>query len=170
MKLYFVGMPGSGKSTIGKKVAKELKLDFYDLDKVIVKKEGKSISEIFQENGEDFFRELEAKYLKELTEKKGTFVLACGGGTPCHYNNMDLMNKSGMTIYLEMSNEAVLARVKQSDNKRPLFANQSDEEMLETITKLANQRIPFYQKAQLSYSALDFKLEKFFDKLFEALK
>jgi shikimate kinase len=170
MKLYFVGMPGVGKSTIGKKVARELKLDFFDLDKYIEKKEEKSVSEIFAEKGESYFRDLETKYLKEFAEKKGAFVLSCGGGTPCFNDNMETMKKSGIVSYLTMPNAAILSRITQSNNKRPMFENKSEEEAKEIIEKIFEERRAFYEQAQVEYEVLNFNIEKYFDKLFEVLK
>jgi shikimate kinase len=170
MKLYFVGMPGVGKSTIGKKVARELKLDFFDLDKFIEKKENKSVSEIFSEHGENYFRALETKYLKEFAEKKGAFVLSCGGGTPCFNNNMETMKNSGLVTFLTMPNTAILSRISQSNNKRPMFENKSEEEIKETIDHIFEERKAFYEQAQISYDVLNFNIEKYFDKLFEVLK
>jgi shikimate kinase len=102
MLIFLIGFMGSGKTSIGKKLAKKMKYAFLDLDQEIEKQENLSISEIFEIHGEDYFRVLEKKVLVDLTQLSNT-VVSCGGGTPCHYNNIELINNAGISIYLQLS-------------------------------------------------------------------
>src|SRR5882757_5624329 len=101
MRIFLVGYMGSGKSLMGAALAKELGLQFFDLDKAIETKSGKDINSIFSSDGEKIFRDLEKQVLNELLEEDD-FVMACGGGTPCYFDNMDKMNEAGVTLYLKM--------------------------------------------------------------------
>ena len=92
---------GSGKSVVGRKLSSATGLNFVDLDNYILKKEDRTINEIFDEEGEDYFRQTEHRLLKEIIEKDD-FILSCGGGTPCFFDNMTMMNRNGITIYLKM--------------------------------------------------------------------
>jgi shikimate kinase len=103
LKIVLVGMPGSGKSTFGKQLAQQLNFVFVDLDHVIEKETGKSISDIFQQEGEGKFRELESFYLEKCLDGVEGFILATGGGTPCFNDNMDLINKESVSIFFWMS-------------------------------------------------------------------
>src|SRR4051812_30583922 len=120
MKIYLIGYMGSGKSTVGKQLADEMKLDFVDFDKYIEQEEKKSITAIFDQDREDKFRELEHKYLKKILPKDDC-VISLGGGTPCFYNNIDLIKKSGTVVYLEMDVETLVSRLYEARNKRPLI-------------------------------------------------
>ncbi len=90
MRIFLIGMPGAGKSTLGQQTAIALNLDFHDLDVLIVEKTGMEITEIFRERGEEYFRKIEAKILKEVVQDQDDFVMATGGGTPCFYQNIEL--------------------------------------------------------------------------------
>ena len=146
--IYLVGMPGSGKSFWMKKIAREFDCNSIDLDKKIEQVTQCSISEIFQD-GEDRFRLIEREVLSGLIEssKDESLVIATGGGTPCFYNNMELMLKDGLVIYLEAPPKFLLSRVNQSSTKRPLLIDQSPEEALETIEKLYTHRRQYYERA-----------------------
>lgn len=141
-------MPASGKSTYGKKLARRLKMKFYDLDKIIEKGEGKSINSIFEELGEKNFRELERFYLMGLKSKKKS-IISTGGGTPAFFDNMEWMNKHGITIYLDVEIEELIIRNTRNKAFRPLFANYSDEEIKEKMYNLLETREPFYLLSSL---------------------
>src|SRR3954454_1788630 len=98
-KVFLVGMMGSGKSYWAQKLKKKLKVPAYDLDALIEMMEEKTVGEIFEEDGEEYFRKAEAKMLRLFSEKK-QFILSCGGGTACYNDNMEWMNKQGITIWL----------------------------------------------------------------------
>lgn len=135
-------MPGSGKSTVGELLAKKLKLKFIDLDSRIEMKEGKSIKELFSEKGENYFRHSESNVLLELLKGDISYVMATGGGTPCFYGNIDKLNESGVTFYLNSPVEQLTERTK-ADINRPLLQNKH----LERIRELLQERKMDYLKA-----------------------
>src|SRR6185503_20434689 len=100
MKIFLLGLPGSGKTTLGKELSNALRLPFVDLDSEIERLEGKKISEIFAANGEEYFRNLESSELRKRCTSKGEFVMATGGGTPCFFDNMEWINRAGKSIFL----------------------------------------------------------------------
>lgn len=156
-KNYFiVGMPASGKSTIGILVARQLGLGFYDLDNIIVENEGVTIAEIFEKHGESYFRSIEQIYLKELISKHNNFLLATGGGTPCFFDNMELMNKSGITIFLNLDINDLFNKLSSKGiQKRPLLMGKSPEQLYEELTTKYEQRKRFYLQSKI---CLDQKL------------
>ena len=148
MKIFLVGLMGSGKSYWTKQLAKKYKTGGYDLDYLIEVKEEKTISEIFAEDGEDYFRKVESTVLKWFAEKK-TYVLATGGGAPCFFDNMDWMNKQGVTIWLDEPLPVIAARLAPEKAHRPLIAKLSDSELLDFLEKQRGSRLPFYSAAQI---------------------
>lgn len=149
-KYFLVGMPASGKSTIGKLIGRQLGFNFIDLDKVIVEHEGMEITDIFSAKGETYFREVERKYLVELVDSEDGFVLATGGGAPCFYNNMDLMNGSGITIFLDVSINDLFEKLsRKGTSKRPLLKNFSNADLHEELLNKYNSRKEFYEKSKI---------------------
>ncbi len=150
MRIIFLGYMASGKSTIGKIVAKKYDLPFIDLDDYIEKKENKTVSEIFQNKGEIYFRKKENEYLKELVEAEDNFVLSLGGGTPCYGNNMDLIKESKKTIsfYLRASISTIINRLKSEKEQRPLVANLKNDDLNEFVAKHLFERSYFYNQAK----------------------
>lgn len=147
MKLFLIGMMGSGKSYWSRQLAKKLKTGGYDLDFLIESHEEKTISEIFEEDGEDYFRKSEAKILRWFGEKK-TFVLATGGGAPCFHDNMDWMNKNGVTIWLDEPVETLVERLQPEKEHRPLIRSLSEEELKIFLESKLAERRPVYEKAK----------------------
>lgn len=147
MKLFLIGMMGSGKSHWSRQLAKKLKTGGYDLDFLIESHEEKTISEIFEEGGEEYFRKSEAKILRWFGEKKA-FVLATGGGAPCFHDNMDWMNKNGVTIWLDEPVETLVERLKPGKEHRPLIRSLSDEALTAFLENKLKERTPVYEKAQ----------------------
>ena len=145
-KIFLIGMLGSGKTFWTKKIAKWIKSAGYDLDDLIEMTEEKTISEIFEEDGEDYFRKLEAKILRWFTEKK-KYVLAAGGGTPCFHENMNWMKKEGMVIWLDESVEILVQRLAAEKAHRPLIAHLSNEEIAQFIQQKLVERHAYYQQA-----------------------
>jgi shikimate kinase len=158
MKIFLIGFMGSGKTSFGKRLAKHLKLDFHDLDSLIEEKYKTSIPSIFDKFNESVFRTLETSVLKETIDTKDNFVLSCGGGTPCFNSNMELINDSGVSIYIKMPVKALYSRLKKSNKKRPLLTNLSDELLFEKISELLNQRESFYNKANHVADGINIKL------------
>ena len=145
-KIFLIGMMGSGKTFWTKKIAKWIKSAGYDLDDLIEMTEEKTISEIFEEDGEDYFRKLEAKILRWFKEKK-KYVLAAGGGTPCFHENMNWMKKEGMVIWLDESIEILVQRLASEKAHRPLIAHLSNEEIAQFIQQKLVERHAYYQQA-----------------------
>ena len=164
-KIFLIGLPGSGKTTLGKQLAEKLKIAFVDLDVEIEKQEGKTVQEIFAEKSEKHFRELEAKKLESLCQEKINFVMATGGGTPSFFDNMALMNQSGKTIFLDEPTSEISSRLLKTDlTTRPLFAQLNPEQVLAKINTLRSQRIDFYIRSRIVISG-NVTLEKILEDL-----
>jgi shikimate kinase len=140
-KFIIIGMPGSGKSTMAKFLSNQTPLSFYDLDLEIEKNEGKNVNKIFREKGENYFREIETLTLKKILKEKNNFILSTGGGTPCFNDNMNLINKYGISIFLDTSLDILEERIARN-NKRPLF-NSSDN-LKKDLSDLFNLRKSFF--------------------------
>lgn len=150
-KYFLVGMPASGKSTIGKLIAKQLGYKFIDLDELIVEQEGLAITEIFSKKGEAYFRKIERKQLQDLINQNDGFILATGGGAPCFFNNMELMNTHGVTIFLNVAVDDLFKKLaKRGTQKRPLLKNISRSDLLSELTNKYNDRKKFYNKSKIS--------------------
>ena len=146
MIVFLIGMPACGKTSIGKRLAKKLQFTFIDLDHHLADKENKSVATIFSEKGEDFFRELEAKYLKEISNTKTDTIISVGGGTPCFHNNLAFMLSSGKVFYLNASAETLFLRLKE-DTKRPMFIGLTEGQIKDKINLVLQQRETFYLQA-----------------------
>ncbi len=152
MNLFLIGLPGSGKSTLGKALAEELSLPFFDLDDEIVTNQNMPITEIFERYGEDFFRKIEQETLHLLVKNKDAFVIATGGGTPCFFDNMDFINDNGKSIFLDVNPKEIADRLnKRETENRPLLDN--TYKLQEKLEDLLANRIGFYTKANLTITA-----------------
>lgn len=153
MKIFLVGMPGSGKSTLGKQIARLMAMHFIDLDIEIEHLTRISIREIFQQHGEDYFRELERDALDKLIHKHESFVMATGGGTPCFHDNMKVMNKTGLSVFINIPSQEIIHRMsKKGIVERPLFQGMDTENLVAEFDKKFRHRIPFYKQAQIEIS------------------
>ena len=149
MHIILLGYMASGKSTIGKQLSKKLGIPFLDLDTYIYEKENKSVSEIFSQNGEIYFRKKEHEYLREVLENQQDFILSLGGGTPCYANNIELiLNKNSISIYLKASIQTLSNRLLKNKNSRPLVAFLEDDQVPEFIAKHLFERRFFYEQAR----------------------
>lgn len=146
---FLIGFMGSGKSHWGRLWAAANKLSFIDLDEVIERKENKTIAEIFETRGEDHFRKLEAAALRNCGNLHNSLV-ACGGGTPCFYNNMEWMNDHGISIYISSKPIEILDRVMEEKEKRPLLKKLNQAELLFYIEQKLKEREPFYSQAKIT--------------------
>lgn len=154
-KLIFVcGFMGCGKTTQGKKLAKEIGYHFIDLDDYISNQYDKTITELFKEVGEDEFRKIESKALQECIQDNLKALIALGGGTPCFNDNLNLMKANGKIIYLKMDAEALYARLFNEKQDRPLIRDKANEEMLSYIENLLKSREVFYNQAQIITSGV----------------
>lgn len=150
MKIILLGYMGSGKSTIGKKLAKITSSNYIDLDDYISDKENSTIKNIFKYKGEIYFRKKETTYLHGLLKSNENFVLSLGGGTPCYGENMDLISKNGKSFYLKASINELYDRLKTRKSERPLIKNIATDDLKEFIAKHLFERSPFYEKANHS--------------------
>jgi len=171
MKPFFlIGYMGSGKTTLGKQLAKKLNLQFVDMDLFIENRYHKSISEIFKEKGEDGFREIERRTLQEIAGFENV-IISTGGGLPCFFDNMDLMNKSGITIYLKVSVDELTDRLKKAKTKRPLISNKTFDELKEYVKSNLTQREAFYNNATCIFDCENlFEYENFNKKIEQLIK
>ena len=154
MRIILVGFMGSGKTSFGKKLAKKLNIPFIDSDHEIELQEKKSINELFEMIGESGFREIEQNFILNLKQKSDSFILSTGGGLPCYKNNMEQLNSIGTTIYLELTPKALQSRLKSGKDHRPLLKNKTDDEMLLYIEEKLNERIQYYNQAQIKIDGL----------------
>ena len=148
-KFFIVGMPASGKSRLGKYISSITNLIFLDLDNEIEKKLDTRVKDIFKINGENFFRKIETKTLKEIIENKNNFILATGGGTPCFNENMSLINKSGISIFIDVKREILHERISRND-KRPFINGTLSLDM--KLSDLYKERINYYKKSKYHIS------------------
>lgn len=149
--IFFVGMMGCGKSTIGKNIAQILKYDFFEMDTILEEKLQMSINEIFQTKGEEFFRNEENKLLDELITKKNA-VISCGGGTFVNNSNIEKINQNGVSVFLNVDSKTLEKRLK-NDDKRPLLKEQK-------IGNILLKRIPFYTQASVTVDITFVNIDK----------
>ena len=145
-RIFLIGMPGAGKTTLGSKVAKKLGMPFLDLDALIEKEYNRSIEDIFSNEGEEHFRTLESDQLQKTIRHHDDLVLACGGGTPCFHGNMALMNDVGVTVYIDCTIQELDRRLRHEAH-RPLLKSGNLEARLE---KLLTSRKGFYEQARIT--------------------
>lgn len=147
IRVFLMGFMGAGKTTLGKALAKDLGVSFIDLDQYIENRYMKSVSQLFALRGEQGFREIESRLLREAGEFDDVIV-SCGGSTPLIGDNMDYMLANGQTVYLKCDNGTLLRRLKVARSQRPLIASKSDEELEVFIENETRRREPGYLKAQ----------------------
>jgi shikimate kinase len=148
---------GSGKSTLGRRLSKHLDLQFVDMDHYIEERNCKTVPQIFAEEGEAEFRKKERKALEELAEFTH-IVIATGGGAPCFFDNIDLMNKSGKTVYLNINPKILADRLLTSKTERPLIKGKSRDELVTFIDETLRKRNEFYLQAQYQITEPDIDL------------
>jgi shikimate kinase len=147
-KIILIGYMGAGKTLLGKAVAEAFNIRFINSDSEIEQQTGMTIGQIFEQYGEEYFRNLEKEFLNTF-QSKDSFVLATGGGTPCYNEQMAVLKELGTTIYLQCSNETLFSRLKNERDHRPLIAGLSDEELREAIDYRMAQRDKIYRLAHI---------------------
>lgn len=171
--VYLTGFMASGKSTIGPILANTLGWNFIDLDKVIEETAGKSVRTIFEENGEDYFRELETETLKKNSELEN-YIIALGGGTIANQKNLDIIKSSGFLIYLESSPEETYKRLRFKRDRPALLFDGAEEptkvEFIEKINSLLLMRISYYNQADVKINTDNYNVGRTVDKLSHIIK
>lgn len=150
---------GSGKSYWANKLAAYYRIPFIDIDDEITKQEALSISEIFNTKGEAYFRKLEHTILQQIISTKEKKIIACGGGTPCFYNNMNNMKSAGITIWLNIPTNILLQRLQLEQAKRPLLQDIDDIEVF--IEKQLQKREMYYKQADIIINNTNISIEEF---------
>lgn len=146
-RVYLIGYMGCGKTTIGKRLAKSLGWDVIDMDSRIESRYRKTIPDIFASEGEESFRKKERFILEELSALENV-VVSTGGGAPCFFDNIDVMNSSGLCVYIRMTPEALAARLKNAKANRPLLKDKTEEELTNFIKEQLEKRRAFYEQAR----------------------
>ena len=160
-RIVLIGYMGSGKTTVGKALGKEIGLPFYDLDWYIESRMRKKVSQIFAERGEEGFRVIERNMLHEVAEFEDV-VISCGGGTPCFFDNMDYLNSQAQVVYLRCEPEVLRKHLLMGKGDRPLLKGKTPEELTDYIREQLAYREQFYTKARYT---LDVSLMDNYDKI-----
>lgn len=160
-RIILIGYMGSGKTTVGRALAKDVGLSFYDLDWYIESRMRKKVSDIFAERGEAGFREIERNMLHEVAEFEDV-IISCGGGTPCFFDNIDYLNQQGQVVWLRCEPEVLRKHLLMGKGDRPLLKGKSPEELIDYIREQLAYREQFYSKARY---VLDVSLMDNFDKI-----
>jgi shikimate kinase len=171
LKVVLVGLPGSGKSTFGRQLAKEMGFPFLDLDQLIEERYQLKISEIFSMHGEGTFRDWESLVLQDTLKQDRAYILASGGGTPCFNDNMDLINAQAISVYLDVPLSSISRRLQTSKaQQRPLFQGLDQGELTLKLKSLLVSREHFYSQAKIKLSGEDFSAELLLVELISRLK
>lgn len=148
--IFLTGYMASGKTTFGRALARELGVDFIDLDFYIEQRFRKSVKDIFATEGEERFRKIERNMLREAGEFENV-VISCGGGTPCYFDNMQYMNGRGTTVWLRATVERTVERLLSAPAKRPLVEGKSREELAEYVSHHMAERLPWYSQSHIEF-------------------
>lgn len=168
MKIFLIGFMGSGKSYWGRQLSEKLGIRFFDLDEQVTEHAGRSISEIFEKEGEEAFRLMEKDALHIITESHDSFVMSCGGGTPCYFNNIEYMNQAGTTVWLHTAPELLYERLVKEKAERPLIRDLSDEQLRSFISRKFASRKIYYEQASLAVEEEALQLDGLIEKIFHA--
>ena len=165
MRLYLIGYMASGKSTIGRKIAKRTELPFFDTDKMVEEAEGAAVADIITYAGEEYFREAERRALEQTAEVENA-IIATGGGLPVWGDNQAWIAEQGMSVYLKRTPEQILSRLSpHGRQKRPKFRGKSDEELLQFMHEHLAEREPIYEKADMVIDCEEVSDEEIVEKL-----
>jgi shikimate kinase len=163
--IFLVGFMGTGKTTLGKKIASKLKAEFIDLDQLVVKNQQvASIKELIETKGIDFFRQAESDVLKSLNVENA--IISTGGGTPCYFDNMEWMKRRGVVVFLQMDEGMIFSRLKQTRlEDRPLLKDLDDTGLKSFIHEKLAERMPYYSQADINFNPVSDKMETLLAKL-----
>ena len=145
-RIFLIGFMGSGKSTLGAKLARQIGYDFVDMDQLIEETAGMTVPGIFNELGEKVFRKWEHAIVLELSHRDKV-VISTGGGAPCHSDLISIMNKNGTTVYIKLTPETLASRLLHSKTERPLIKGKSEQELLDFIQLKLEERDYYYNQA-----------------------
>lgn len=155
MKLYLIGFMGSGKSAYGQQLAQQLNWDFVDLDERVTEQAGQRIPALFEQEGEDSFRQWEQQALYSTATLNYT-VIATGGGTPCFYDNLNWMQEQGTTVYLKMLPDKLIKRLKKEQQQRPLIKDMRQKALQQFVHQQLAERASYYLQADIVIDPVDF--------------
>lgn len=168
MKIFLIGFMGAGKSHWGRLLSEKLSIPFFDLDEQVAEHAGRSIAEIFAAEGEEHFRMQEKEIMHIITESHESFVMACGGGSPCYFNNLDYMHREGITVWINTPLEILFQRLVKEKDKRPLIKELSDEQLRGFISKKFADRKMYYEQASIIMDEEPVQIEKLIERIFHA--
>lgn len=151
-RIFLIGYMGAGKTTVGRELAKRTKLSFIDLDHYIENRYLRSVSQLFEEEGEAGFRQIERRMLQEVMLFEDVIV-STGGGAPCFSDNMALMNEAGQTVYLAVSVDELAKRLEVCKGTRPVLKGCAGEELHAFIAESLAKREPYYRQASVVFDA-----------------
>lgn len=166
--LFLVGFPTSGKTAIGKLLAKKFELPFFDTDQQIEQNTGKTIAQIFEQEGEESFRIMEKELIQSFTIQKG--IVATGGGLPCFHSNMEKLSALGTVVYLDLDFELLLGRFRANAEQktRPLLSQ--EEDLRQVLEKLWNKRSAIYEQATVRIEVARKSKKDLVNEIFETVK
>lgn len=168
MKIFLIGFMGSGKTHWGRLLSQKLGFPFFDLDEQVTEQAGQSIVEIFNTEGEEQFRLREKDVLHIITESHDSFVMACGGGSPCYFNNIEYMNRAGTTVWINTPLSELFQRLVKEKARRPLIRDLSDEQLKNFIGKKFADRRIYYEQAAVAIDEEPLQVETLIGKIFHA--
>jgi shikimate kinase len=166
VRIYLIGFMGSGKTYRGRQLSEKLGLPFFDLDEQIVNHVGKSVAEIFAEQGEESFRLIEKNTLQLITQSHQSFIMSCGGGTPCYFENMAYMKQQGVVVWINTPTAILFNRLIKEKEKRPLIKDLSNNQLLDFINKKLADRKLFYEQSHRVLQEEDLSLDAIILKIF----
>lgn len=168
MRIFLIGFMGSGKTHWGRLISQKLSIPFFDLDEQVTSHAGRSIADIFAADGEENFRLLEKDALHIITESHESFVMACGGGTPCYFNNIEYMNQAGTTVWINTPSDVLFRRLVDEKDKRPLIKNLTDDQLRNFIAKKFSDRRIYYEQADIAIDEEPVHLDTLIETIFHA--
>lgn len=168
MKIFLIGFMGSGKTYWGRLLSEKLGIRFFDLDEQIVADAERPIVEIFESQGEEQFRQREKEVLNIITESHDSFIMACGGGAPCYFNNIEYMNNNGTTVWINTPLDILYQRLISEKEKRPLIKSLTDEQLRGFIAKKFSDRKIYYGQAGIIINDEPVHLDNLIERIFHA--
>jgi shikimate kinase len=164
MLVFLIGYMGSGKSTIGKTLARSMNYPFHDMDQIFEKHAGMNIPDFFKQFGEVAFRKRERELLTTICQWKDA-VISTGGGTPCYYDNLEMMNRAGVTVYLNLNVEELYERLNKDEHIRPLLMDAPRGNLKDYISRHLREREKYYLKAKVVHDPLQSDIDELINRI-----